>query len=432
MIKRIIASVVLAVFAIPLFAVTDKEMEEARTITAQTYLRYANDGSGYLDDFKATTMSQLESKLKAKEKENIKAFKSVKVPSDYASWDKAKLVEFWGVTFFTSPNLAEKGKVARSRVKQRINAMTVAAPAPAAKEAVKEEVKTASSVSQEVKPDAEPSPAEAAPKAEEPAAPSVAEQIQEKQEDILADQDAIARDTEDRQYKKEDSGTWIYVLVLVVLIGVVVWLVVFAANMMKKQSEPLERSGAGDSGNASQARENADLRKQYTSVKAAMEEYKAAFEESQAENKRLRSDIKSLKEEIAQLKGGQEESRVASEPKTAPVRQNATRNAVTELYLGRVNGRGLFVRADRRPNPGHTIYKLETRDGLVGTFHVLDMPEVADMALNNPVEYLSGGCTAIDIEDTAGAGSIITENAGTAMFENGAWKVLRKSRIRFE
>ena len=134
MIKRIIASVVLAVFAIPLFAVTDKEMEEARTITAQAYLRYANDGSGYLDDFKATTMSQLESKLKAKEKENIKAFKSVKVPSDYASWDKAKLVEFWGVTFFTSPNLAEKGKVARSRVKQRINAMTVAAPA--AKEAV--------------------------------------------------------------------------------------------------------------------------------------------------------------------------------------------------------------------------------------------------------------------------------------------------------
>lgn len=179
MIKRIIASVVLAVFAIPVFAVTDKEMEEARTITAQAYLRYANDGSGYLDDFKATTMSQLESKLKAKEKENIKAFKSVKVPSDYASWDKAKLVEFWGVTFFTSPNLAEKGKVARSRVKQRINAMTVAAPA--AKEAVKEEVKTASSVSQEVKPDAEPSPAEATPKAEEPSTPSVAEQIQEKQ-----------------------------------------------------------------------------------------------------------------------------------------------------------------------------------------------------------------------------------------------------------
>ena len=74
MIKRIIASVVLAVFAIPVFAVTDKEMEEARTITARAYLRYANDGSGYLDDFKATTMSQLESKLKAKREREYQGF----------------------------------------------------------------------------------------------------------------------------------------------------------------------------------------------------------------------------------------------------------------------------------------------------------------------------------------------------------------------
>ena len=38
MIKRIIASVVLAVFAIPVFAVTDKEMEEAIPITAHAIL----------------------------------------------------------------------------------------------------------------------------------------------------------------------------------------------------------------------------------------------------------------------------------------------------------------------------------------------------------------------------------------------------------
>ena len=40
-------------------AVTDREMEEARTIAAQAYLRYANDGSGYLDEFKATSMAEL-------------------------------------------------------------------------------------------------------------------------------------------------------------------------------------------------------------------------------------------------------------------------------------------------------------------------------------------------------------------------------------
>lgn len=104
MIKKIIASVIIAFCAIPALAVTEKEMEEAKAITAQAYLRYANDGSGYLDDFRATSMAQLESKLKAKEKENLKAFRSVKIPGDYASWDKAKLLEFWGVTFFTSPD----------------------------------------------------------------------------------------------------------------------------------------------------------------------------------------------------------------------------------------------------------------------------------------------------------------------------------------
>ena len=128
MIKKFITFLIMAIVATPLFAVTDKEMEEAKTIAAQLYLRYANDGSGYLDDVKATTMSQLESKLKAKEKENLEAFKSVKIPADYASWDKARLVEFWSVTFFASPNLSAKGKVGRNRVKSRISAMNIAAP----------------------------------------------------------------------------------------------------------------------------------------------------------------------------------------------------------------------------------------------------------------------------------------------------------------
>ncbi len=40
---------VAVVTAIPSFAVTDKEMEQARAIAAKHYLRYANNGSDYLD-----------------------------------------------------------------------------------------------------------------------------------------------------------------------------------------------------------------------------------------------------------------------------------------------------------------------------------------------------------------------------------------------
>lgn len=419
--KKIIAAAFLAACICPAFAVTDKEMEEAKAITAQAYLRYANDGSGYLDEFRATSMSQLESKLKAKEKENIKAFKSVKVPSDYATWDKAKLIEFWGVTFFTSPNLTDKGKAARTRVRQRISAMTVAAPAPKESKQVEEPVATPADGTSPVESSNQTAEAETAAA---PASTSTPEVTPEKQEDILADQNAIAQDTEDRQYKKEESSTWIYVLVLIVLIGVVIWLVVFAANMMKKQAEPLEHQN-GQNANADNSKEISDLRKQHNADQAVLNEYKTAFEELKAENKKLRAEIERLRDSTR----GAAQTAVTTQP-AKPAQPAKPSSSV--IYLGRVNSRGLFVRADRRITPGHTIYRLETRDGLVGTFHVVDTPEVTDIALNSPVEYLSGGCTAIDIEDTAGAQSIVTENAGTAMFENGAWKVLRKSRIRFE
>ena len=102
------------------------------------------------------------------------------------------------------------------------------------------------------------------------------------------------------------------------------------------------------------------------------------------------------------------------------------------LYLGRANARGIFVRADRRITPGNTIYRLDTNDGLVGTFHVVDEPVVLDVALSSPEEYLSNGCICDDFNDTEGVSRIITESEGTAIFENGYWKVLRKSTIRYE
>ena len=115
-------------------------------------------------------------------------------------------------------------------------------------------------------------------------------------------------------------------------------------------------------------------------------------------------------------------------PKPAPVQEEI----LHVIYLGRANSRGIFVRADRRLSPGNTIYRLDTEDGLVGTFHVVDNPAVMAIALEHPLEMLSGGCSAIDIEDTVGATSIVTESSGTAIFENGYWKVLRKSSIRYE
>lgn len=423
--------------ALPAMAVTDKEMDEARAIAAKAYLRYANDGSGYLDDVKAKSMSELTGKLKDKEKENLKAFNRVKVPADYASWDKAKLVEYWGTTFFTSPELSEKGKTARLRVRKQINAMSVSAPAPEA---------------------AAPAPVaapEAQPVAADTAALPSADGVVAEEQDILADQKAIMEDAdESAATPREESHTWVYVLVLAILIGVVIWLVVFAAKLMKKQPDGTPESMAADNEELRDKARKAISRKneELEAMRVRMEEAERneaelsrKLEALKAENRQLLEQSESLRLENARLKGEARAAQAtqaaraaaqsrAPQPQAAPAPQphRETAPILKVLYLGRVNSRGIFVRADRRVSPGNTVYRLDTNDGLVGTFRVVDVPEVVDTALANPEQYLRGGCDAEDFTEAAGAENIITENAGTAIFENGYWKVLRKSDIRFE
>lgn len=403
--------------AAPAYAVTDKEMEEARTITAKAYLRYANDGSGYLDDISATDMQALTSRLKDKEKENLKAFNAVRIPSDYASWDKEKLTEYWSVTFFQSPGLSEKGKGARTRVRAAISKMSVTAPsetpAPADAEA-----------------DAAALPAEEA---------SAADMTPPQNADsLLADQQAIQEDAEAREAAPaEENHTVIYVIVLVILIGVVIWLVVYAANLMKKQP-----GSAGDGGDVDSLREKAReavaakndeisrLMRQLDDEKARSAAFADEAERLKLDNKRLLSQIEKMR-----LERAERPERQASPRQEAPARRVAPaepEEIIRRIYLGRANARGIFVRADRRVSTGNSVYVLDTDDGLVGTFRVIDNAEVIDRVLDRPEEYLAGGCQGEDLDDTAGVTRIVTEGAGTAIFENGYWKVLRKSKIRYE
>ena len=431
--RTLVLSIIAVTGAMASFAVTDKEMDEAKAITAKEYLRWVNDGSGYLDEFSVKSMSELNSKLKAKEKENIAAFNAVKVPSDYASWDKAKLIEFWAVTFFNSPGLEAKGKGARNAVKKKLSAMTVSdAPVP---------------VQTQPEPLAESTPAAQEegtdfPEAEIP----TAEEVSNEQQDILADQNAIEKDMADAEESRheEKSNTWVYVMVLSILVAVVIWLVVYAANLMKRQSAAA--AGSDDESLASlkeEARlaitkkdaENKELRSRLQKEEEKSAELGMEIERMKLEHSRLMQQIKQLREEKTRQQmplPGQEPSAEETMGSRSDARQQTAAKIINVIYLGRTNRRGIFVRADRRFSPGNSIYKLDTNDGLVGTFHIVDSPDVLKTVFANPVEYLEGGCTGEDLEDTIGVSKIVTVSAGTAIFENGYWKVLRKTQIRYE
>lgn len=420
-ILRNIFAVIMSIAAVtPLYAVTDREMEEARTIAAKAYLRYVNNGSGYLDEVTATNLSELQSALKAKEKENIKAFLAIPVPKDYASWDREKLTEFWAVTALGHSGLLPDGKLAKHRIRKQIGAMSVSAPAPAAGNPAEPAAETSADAVPEM------------PVAETPADSTAAQ-------DILIDQKAIEADTRTPSMESGSNNTWIYVVILLILIGVVIWLVVYAAKVMKRQQ-------IADAPDSESSRQLTDLRER---AKRAIDQHKETIDrltrqlqaseekaaQAEAEAERFREDNRRLNDRIADL---QERLRNAAPSAAAPAPKpqpgpmpRRNEEILHVIYLGRANSRGIFVRADRNYSTGNTVYRLNTEDGLTGTFEYVDNPAMNANAMEHPKEILSGGCTADDIEDTIGATGIVTESRGTAIFENGYWKVLRKSRIRF-
>lgn len=417
------------------FAVTDKEMEQARTIATKLYLRYANNGSGYLDDVKVTTMADLEKALKAKEKENIVAFKAIKAPSDYKNWDKKKLVEFWSVTAFETKGLLEKGKEAKPRVKKQLEAMTIAPP-------VKEEPAKAE------EPAKQPETSSAqAPVAETASTSGVTSESPDSAamaaEKALLEQ--LEAEEELQQVKKEESHTWVYILCLALIVGVVLALVVFASNIFKK-------SGSVRSSNYEGAREDdgereEELKRIIDDKNSEINMLSKKLEGARRQNDELKQKLEALATEVSSLRNRLSETKrddshhsphhqqhhdSQRQREEKPIENQPQRQAVKTLYLGRANSKGIFVRADRNLVAGASVYKLETPDGISGVFRVANSPEVWSMALKLPKEYLGFACIGPDFEDTAGMTQIVNDSPGSAVFEGGCWRVIRKARIHFE
>lgn len=404
-------------------AVTDKEMDQARAIAAQCYLRYANDGSGYLDEFRAGSMAELEGKLKAKEKENIKAFKSIQSPSDYASWDKKKLVEYWSKTVFESPKLEAKGKSGRLRARARLNELSVAAPAPDAGE-TKPEEKTA-------QPEPETAPESAPVAAAEAALAGEAGAVKAEADSLVA---AAEEDMDVVSVKPEDNSTWIYVAILVGLVAIVIALVAYAAKTLKssggKHGEGVRPGSADDAEAEIEAlrekfgkalgNKNDELAKVSQALNAERE--RSAMLESRLAA--AEAAAAALRAEIGEIKAG---AVSAGRPEVSEPRESAARKRI--IYLGRVNAKGIFVRADRHFDPSHDVYCLETSDGMTGSFYVVSDPTLAEMAMLSLSETLGGGCAVSNPSAVGEATEIQTDMRGTAVFEGGCWRVSRKASV---
>lgn len=493
----------LATCVLSSYAVTDREMEEAKTITAKLYLRYANNGSDYLDKINVVTMADLEKRLKPKEKENIKSFKAVSVPGDYSGWNKDQLVRYWSETFFASPGLIDKGKVAKSSVRKRLSSMNVAAPAAASAPAA-----TATPAASPAPATATPATA-AAPAESAPATPvaqsddsAAARAIAEAEAELLNLENMV--NDEPSGSKKQNSYTWVYILILCGLVAVVVGLVVFASRVLKSQNAaeeddsydtPVDNQRSRQAGTVGSASLVApELSEWRDRARQAENERDVMSQQCSDQRKRiadLTARINQLEQELAADRAFKSASNpvkpasVASQPSVRQTTAESRRQAASEpkrsatsadskrqpadnkrqaaaasdskrqmptpesivnpvadsapqprptavIYLGRVNNKGIFVRADRNLKPDASVYRLETADGYAGTYRVANNAEVWERALANPEHVLAGGCIGSDITATDGKNRILTESSGTAIFEGGCWKVIRKAKIVYQ
>lgn len=390
MIKKLTFSLLAVIFCMTsAFAVTRDEMEQARATTALWYLRYVNDGSDYLEKLSPKTIAELQTKLRAKEKENIKIFLTVEVPSDYLSWDKDKLVEYWSKTIFSNPKFPEKAQAAKRRIKSKLQAMQIATPTQ--------------------------TPTEQTQVPETPSADTAQTQIvTETAGDIqtaVQDSATTTEATVDEEFAEEEnksgsSMTWLYIAILVVLVGVVIWLVVYATNSMKKTT--------ASNGTAPD--------------KAALNKYISELEKKDKEIAELKEKLQAMSIRLRSA-----EAKAAPKQPTAQYtnRKISPQNPRT-IYLAQANTQGVFVRADAEYNMGNSIFKLVTTDGVSGSFSVIEDSNVYELALMMPVDFLINACAGKNLQIAQGMKTIVTDNAGTAIFENGKWRVIRKAEIHYE
>lgn len=441
--------VALVVPALKCYGVTPDEMERARAVAACVYIRYVDDGSGYLDGFKPKSMGDVREKVKGHEKDEslLQEFMGAPVANDFDQWDKEKFVNYWSGEFFKNSGLSDRNSSMRNdRIRARVSTMDVTAPAP------KEEERQKPQQPEQVQQPAEPSDVTNVP--------------------IATGDSAMVRDDmrKDSEADKGSGTNWTLIILLVVLLAVVIALVAYGVKVMKggnpqnnndnqptpqpqpRQPEPQQAYAAQsatvypaqDSANEMLRRQLAESRRNESSVR----------EHNKILSDRVRSledEVSLLRREIGELREQANRTQILEpadtvtvveepvlEPEPLPRQPFVEPERIVEeqprqrIYLGRANRQRIFLRADRQFVPGKSIYRLTTGNELTGSFVVDSNPSIVAWVSLDPMTALAGACEVPTFAVPGGIKRIVTDQPGTAIFEDGCWKVLRPAAVHLE
>ena len=179
---------------------------------------------------------------------------------------------------------------------------------------------------------------------------------------------------------------------------------------------------------------------------AALYQIKKLKEEKNHEIAALKTALKQRNEEVGQhLKSlsaqlAQVEERISRREATQSVPQQKPKAAPpqkpkavpTEFFASRADEGGFFSSVSSRMEPGNSIFRLSTADGVNATFEVICDAGVHQLALMMPTENLTRACTGENIQISAGKTRIVCDAPGTAKKEGNRWRIVKPAVIHYE
>lgn len=100
-------------------------------------------------------------------------------------------------------------------------------------------------------------------------------------------------------------------------------------------------------------------------------------------------------------------------------------------FMDAPNAEGFFHAFEKAEQVGRSIYQLCTKDGVNGTFIMLDTPDAIATAMISVSQFVKPACKVVG-NVSAYPQRIQTEEEGAAVCENGVWRVTSKAVVRFE
>ncbi len=153
-------------------------------------------------------------------------------------------------------------------------------------------------------------------------------------------------------------------------------------------------------------------------------------------NEEVGQHLKSLSAQLAQVEERLSQ-RVATQsvptqqkPKAAPPQK--PKAVPTEFFVSRADEGGFFSSVSSRMEPGNSIFRLSTADGVNATFEVICDAGVHQLALMMPTENLTRACTGENIQISAGKTRIVCDAPGTAKKEGNRWRIVKPAVIHYE